>query len=67
MSTTKFHTHTKQQAELYFYISWSLNLIYGYHVYLFLKFWDSGHSQKEMVLDWHFDVGYMPVWSEVER
>jgi len=25
MSTTKFHTHTKQQAKLYFNISWSLN------------------------------------------
>ena len=25
MSATKFHIHTKQQAELYFYISWSLN------------------------------------------
>ena len=25
MSATKFHTHTKQQAKLWFYISWSLN------------------------------------------
>ena len=25
VSTTKFHTHTKQQVKLYFYISWSLN------------------------------------------
>ena len=45
MSTTKFHTHTKQQAILYFYISWYLNFWIA-----FLKTQDSAPNDSKHLL-----------------
>jgi len=72
MSTTKFHTHTKQQAKLYFYISWSVLLLFlRYTQYLSIWKWteieqsSSSYQWLRAVLSAAIRRSNVPVWTIV--